>query len=328
MVILAEKNYGNIFELFPVYFYEEIAKKWNYILHDSGTDFYLENLVHDFYDSFNIEDIDFALGRIMIHWKGHDIIFGVQEISEITGIAIRNGNQQPGNLEIYRPMMGSRCTTPHDGGLSGHTLYKNVYATCRLLCDNVAPTSHISSFYEDTFHIVHALMTKDRNFYMVRRLFDTIAGVKSSNSTTLKLPCLVTLLCEHILPSVEYSGYLLSRIPLHRVRITAVYHRSINEDWTPRMLDENIHAVEAEMIDDDSFFRQSPPSDLKEFQNRTWEGMQRLWGQVSKIGKKIDRLVDSLSCKAGPDVVARSRSRSRNLPRSRSVAGEGSSSRF
>ena len=106
-----------------------------------------------------------------------------------------------------------------------------------------------------------------------------------------------------------------------------MYHGFVDEDWIPRMLDENIHAAEAEILDDGTFFKQSPPTDSKEYRNRTWEGMQRLWGHVSKIGSKIDRLVDSLGCTTGTSTQVRMRSRSRSLPRSRSVAGEGSSSR-
>jgi hypothetical protein len=259
MVILAEKNYSNVFDLFPEFFYGEILMKWEYILHKSGNDYYIENLVQDFYNSFSSEDIDFENGRILLHWKGRDIIFGVQEIAEYTGLKIQDGNQQPGNLEDYRPLMGNRCTTPLDGGISGHTMYRNVYATCRLLCDNVAPTSHVSSFYEDTLHIVHMLMVRNKEFCMVRRLFDTITGVKISNSSTLKLPCLITLLCEHILPSIEYSSYMVQRVPLKKVRITAAYHGTYNADWIPRMLNENVTAADAEILDDDDFFRQSPP---------------------------------------------------------------------
>jgi hypothetical protein len=103
------------------------------------------------------------------------------------------------------------------------------------------------------------IMIKDKEFCMVRRLFDTIAGVKISNSTTLKLPCLITLLCQHILSSVEYSAYITQIVPLKKVRITAAYHGCVNEDWIPRMLNENVTAAEAEILDDDEFFQQSPP---------------------------------------------------------------------
>ena len=97
MVILAEKNYENVFELFPEFFHKEILLKWKYILHDSGNDFYISNLVQDFYDSFSSEDIDFELGRIMLHWKGNEIIFGVNKISAFTGIQMRRENQEPSN---------------------------------------------------------------------------------------------------------------------------------------------------------------------------------------------------------------------------------------
>ena len=34
MVILPEKNYANVFDLFPTYFKDEINQKWKYVMHD------------------------------------------------------------------------------------------------------------------------------------------------------------------------------------------------------------------------------------------------------------------------------------------------------
>jgi hypothetical protein len=332
MVIIVEKNYANVFDVFPTFFKTEIKQKWEYIMHDSGNDFYIESLVQEFYNSFAINDIDYENGRILLHWRGNEIIFGVNEIAAVTKLTIQDGNQQHGNLELYRPLMGNHCTTPADGGLSGHTLYRNVYATCRLLGDNVAPTSHVSSFYEDTLHIVHMLMLQDKNFCMVRRLFDSIAGVKIANSSTLKLPCLVTALCQHILPDAEFVSFFTEPLLVpKKVRITAAFHTSYNEDWTPKLMQENVTNVEAEILSDDEFFSQSPPTDPKDFRVKTWEGIRRMWGSMGKMHRKLDRLIDSLTCTARTDADvsprSRSRSRSRSLSRSRSVAGEGSSSR-
>jgi len=255
----------------------------------------------------------------------------VSEIAAVTSLKIKDGNQNHGNLELYRPLMGNHCTTPADGGLSGHTLYRNVYATCRLLGDNVAPTSHVSSFYEDTLHIIHMLMLQDKDFCMVRRLFDSIAGVKINNSSTLKLPCLVTASCQHILPEAEFVSFFTDPlIPPKKVRITAAFHASYNHDWTPKLMTEDVVTHrEAEILSDDEFFAQDPPTDEKDFREKTWEGMRRMWGSMGKMHRKLDRLIDSLTCTArtDADVSPRARSRNRSLSRSRSVAGEGSSSR-
>jgi hypothetical protein len=298
-------------------------------LHDSGNSFYIENLVVEFYNSFDVNDIDWENGRILLHWRGGELFVSVDEIAAVTKINIKEGNQEHGNLDFYRPLMGNHCTTPTDGGLSGHTLYRNVYATCRLLGDNVAPTSHVSSFYEDTLHIVYMMMLRNKEFCMVRRLFDSIAGVRINNSSTLKLPCLVTALCQHIFPEEEFASFFIHPLLLpKKVRITAPFYASYNQDWTPELTTEDtVTHAEAEILSDDEFFAEDPPTDPKDFRVKTWEGMRRMWSSMAKMQKKLDRLIDSLSCTSSTTAEVRRRSRSRSLPRSRSMAGEGSSSR-
>lgn len=95
-------------------------------------------------------------------------------ISKWIKISLRSGNQVPLRLEENMLLMRPRCFVPLDGGISDHMMYKNVYATYRLICNSVVGSSRTSSFYNDTSHIIHMLMTRDHDFYLVQQLFDII----------------------------------------------------------------------------------------------------------------------------------------------------------
>jgi len=118
-------------------------------------------------------------------------------ISGITGIPMTTGtNHTPLAIEEYIPWVGRNCMKMDGGGLNESTVYKNVYATGRWIKANVLGTMHVSSFYRDELHIIHAMMTRDDNFCMVRKLFKTLCSVREERAKIpnllLPLPCLVT----------------------------------------------------------------------------------------------------------------------------------------
>lgn len=156
-------------------------------------------------------------------------------------------------------------------------MYRNVYATCRLICNNVIGSSHISSLYEDTLQILHIIMTRNNDFCLFRQLFDTIYGAKTKHSTILKLPCLVTLICGKLMTEFNFYLYFSQYTLVKRALISPSYHETVNEDWTLRLFEKNIFTMED--MEDITFFRKSSPTDRRQHMYHTWSELRRLWGE-------------------------------------------------
>ena len=152
--------------------------------------------MQEFYNSMNSSHIDYEHNIIMLNWRGDYRTVYLNIINSVAGIPISSGDQDPLPLEIYLPIMGPNCENPRTGGIKGTTTYKNIYATGRWACTNIIGTSHTSSFYEPTLHVIHSLMMKNYRFCMCQQLFSTIFQCRrkldSHASAKLLLPCLIT----------------------------------------------------------------------------------------------------------------------------------------
>ena len=225
-----------------------------HILHEDESHFYIESLVREFYDSFTLHDIDMENLLLHVNLKGRSTVFGINDISEWIGIRVKRGVQGTEDIPFYRPLMGPDCTESGMSGLIRHTLYRNVYAAARMLCENVTPTSHVTNIYIPTLHILHMIMTKSRYFCIVRHLFKMIVGVKIDNSPILVLPCLVTLICSKILTEAEFLQYHDQHILIKKIRVTAPFHAAIQIDWTPSTAVEDVLTERVEHVEDDAYF--------------------------------------------------------------------------
>jgi len=124
----------------------------------------------------------------------------------VTGIPLgESGIQNPKNLGDYINLMGDHCKLAQGGGIGAKMTYRNVYALCRWLHQNVLDVSHVSSFYSQALHIVYILMTKEKQFCMCRALLDIISNAKDRRKIFLPLPILVTQICKEWMSHAEFN---------------------------------------------------------------------------------------------------------------------------
>jgi hypothetical protein len=208
---LEERDYSEVFQTHGVYFLDAInSRNWGYLIHTE--DFYIPYLVQEFYNSMASGHINYEHNIIKLNWRGDYRTIDLNLIQEVTGIPISTGDQESLPLVDYLPIMGPNCENPRTGGIKGTTTYKNVYAAGRWACTNVIGTSHSSSFYEPTLHIIHTLMSRNFRFYMCQQLFSTICQARRRLDTqpdaNMLLPCLVTKLCKTFVSDYEYNEAL------------------------------------------------------------------------------------------------------------------------
>lgn len=68
MPFLPNKNFMDVFKNFDVYFQDEIKEKWVYILQENDTEYFLPDLVREFYARFMNRDINHDAGTIVWRW--------------------------------------------------------------------------------------------------------------------------------------------------------------------------------------------------------------------------------------------------------------------
>jgi len=83
------------------------------------------------------------------------------------------------------------------------TLYRNVHATCIWLSTNILGVTHMTTFYNQVFHIVHVLMTIN-NFACVFNRLIPYAMLKISNLRNIRSH----YLCLFLLPKFIEVGCL------------------------------------------------------------------------------------------------------------------------
>ena len=84
-------------------------------------------------------------------------------LSDLTRILLTlRLNQIPMSLDEYMSLMGENCRAAKHEGIDAKTVYRNIHATCTWLSTNVLGISHMTTFYNQIFHIVHVMMTKNQ----------------------------------------------------------------------------------------------------------------------------------------------------------------------
>jgi len=85
----------------------------------------------------------------------------------------------------------------------------------------------MTTIYNQVFHIVHVMMTKNQQFYMCFQLFSTICNVKYRQSKTFPLPILITQICKSWMLKDEYNEIYRDRIMIVSESKTAPYFASL-----------------------------------------------------------------------------------------------------
>jgi hypothetical protein len=264
-----------IFQRFDVYFYGEIRSRgWNYLLHELEEEYYIEFLVRKFFDGFTAHDIDVRNGRIYVKWDGTTKVVDLAMISGVTGIPLGDeDNKEPLSIDDYLLLVGNNCVKREGGGINTSSVNRNVYATGRWIKANILGTRHVSSFYREELQIVLALMTRDRNFCMVRKLFGTLCSVKGERARhpnlLLPLPCLVTEMVSQWVMREDFEEYMLQAITLKAPTITSSYQSCIQLDWIPSLADEDVRMspvreASSSTSTGESHFDRDPPDDIRE----------------------------------------------------------------
>ena len=148
-----------------------------------------------------------------------------------------------------------------------------MHAICRWLSTNVFGVTHMTTFYNQMFHIIHVLMTKNQQFCMCYKLFSTTCNVKDRQSkkhkVTFPLSILITQICKSWMYENEYNEIYKYRIMIASESKTAPYFASLQIDWTEEMTHVDIHIVPSESSeennDDDQFLEQEPSQDNRGF---------------------------------------------------------------
>lgn len=140
------------------------AMGWSYLLFSRRYQFYIPNLVRDFYDGFKVTNFDLELGKLQIIWRGVDRIISIENISALINIPLKPSATHPHPIIEYVPIIGPRCEISLDHEIHSNTTYINVYVACRWACNNIMGTFKSSAFYGLTLAMVHALMIRGQNF--------------------------------------------------------------------------------------------------------------------------------------------------------------------
>ena len=92
--------------------------------------------MQELYDGFTENSIDRNHGVIEVNWRELRIVY-LQTTPELMGIPLGDsGIQNPKNLGDYIHLMGDHCKS-YRGRISAKSVYRNVYALCRWLNQNV-----------------------------------------------------------------------------------------------------------------------------------------------------------------------------------------------
>ena len=108
------------------------------------------------------------LGKLTVLWNVVERIIDLEDIAELINIPLKYRNNDQLQIVDYANIIGPNCEIPPDSGVKATATYRNVYSTCRWVCNNITGTSKSSSFYGSTLACVHALMTKDYDYCVVR----------------------------------------------------------------------------------------------------------------------------------------------------------------
>ena len=291
---LPEMNFGPVFEKFPEYFYAQIIERgWRSLIYEQGENFYIEWMVRRFYE--NIVDFDPDMGHLRVMWNGEEKFVDLMLIGRILNIPVIGGVLRPLHLVEYASIMGPACIIPKDSGIRATTVYRNVLATGRWVCNNITGTSKESTFYASTLACVHALMTKDSHYCVVTQLFNTITGMKmrsGAQDLVLPLPCLITQICSTFMSPEEFSLARRESIPLEKFRMKHGFGTRVPVDWTTDIDKEEVRNVAEEEMSDTTFFQQPSPTD-------SVESRSRQWGAAKRIFKLVNKAVSLLSCTSG-----------------------------
>jgi hypothetical protein len=305
------------------------------LLHELPEEAYSEFLVRKFYDGFGKRDIDHHNGRITVRWDGTLKVVDLELISGITGIPMRDGDiSMPLPIDDYLPWMGRDCVKRDGGGIKTSSVYRNVYATGRWIKANILGSMHVSSFYREELHIIHALMTRDRKFCMVRKLFGTLCSVKEERARhpniLLPLPCLVTDIVGSWITREDFQEELLQAITLRAPTISSSYGTCLQVDWIPTEIvedqpmpqrRESSSSTSASASTGDSHFDKEVPTDVGEALGFLHRGQKKIWNMLKKLVKKKKKKYGGESDAPPPERPTRMQP----LRRCTSGRGEGSS---
>jgi len=212
----------------------------------------------------NSGHIDYKDHVMIVNWRGDYKMVDLNLIQSVTGIPISTRDQDPLPLDTYLPIMRPNCENPQNGGIKGTTTYRNIYAAGRWVCSNIIRTSHTSSFYEPTLHIIHCLMSNNYMFCMCKQLFSAICHSKvkldAKSSAHMLLPCLITLICKTFISDQKLDDALdnYSTVAV-REQISRGYSLCIQNDWTEKVHIEHIVHQQMEEMSDRDFWRRNNP---------------------------------------------------------------------
>jgi hypothetical protein len=251
MSCFEERDFLNAIESIGGFFRGEIhSRGWDFLLYHESDTYFVPELVEIFYKSFSFEEMSIAKDRIFVNVGDETQEVSFELISHITGIPLTSGMCQFPLLsfEDYKHMVGTSSEGYPSGGIDGSTMYLNVFAVCRWLVRNVVTNSHETSFYTPSLHIVHMLMTRNRNFCMCRKLVETICNVKEKENEgkkyTLALPVLVTKIMENWMSEEEKNQWARKRVIIRKERMLSSYKNTLGVMWTVDLAREHVPAMD------------------------------------------------------------------------------------
>lgn len=89
------------------------------------------------------------------------------------------------NTSLRWPQLQDHMWLWFDYGISGITVYHNVYATCHWIHCNMIGVSHTSSFHTPSLYIFKCMMTMDPNVCMSMQLLYTIIDTNLQSALPL-----------------------------------------------------------------------------------------------------------------------------------------------
>jgi hypothetical protein len=264
---VVEQDFQPIFDEFRVYFRDEIRNRgWRYLIYGGGGHYYLEDVVKSFYE--NILDFSLEEGRLRVMWDGQVEMVDLRYIATLVGIpVVENARNHQLKIVEYSSIMGPACRIPKDSGIMASTCYRNIMATGRWVCTNITGTSKTSAFYAPTLACIHALMTKDQSYCVVRQLFETICSVKTRHDReTLPLPCLITRICGQFMGRERVRAAYPNAILLKQAKRTPMFTSGVLIDWDPEVIarqEEDVLPVNEDEMSDATFFAQLSPEETR-----------------------------------------------------------------
>jgi len=117
-----------------------------------------------------------------------------------------------------------------------------------------------------------------------------IANFQRTQDAKYPHPVIVTRLCRHFLPDEVFSLY--DWVYIFTERMTSTYNSCLHAVWAPSVLTEDVPAEtfleEQSEEEDESAFRQQPPSDTKAFMSSIWKGMKKIFKGQDKLRKRME----------------------------------------